>query len=173
MQARQSPNQFAYRLSNTAKPIGELMNDDKAILLENALIDLRNPLNFPFQKICRRRAIRALTSCKRTGRLTMRSARCWRRRARRLFPTFRTMPISCAPPASVANGIAADGIFSDSLRAVLQSPVVAACIRSKTVARRHGIEIWDCSTMMRRQRFNKFQNLAGRFWHRTVRRSAP
>jgi subtilisin-like proprotein convertase family protein len=43
-------NKFAYRLSNTSKPIGELVSDDKAILLENALIDLRNPLNFSIPK---------------------------------------------------------------------------------------------------------------------------
>ena len=38
-------NKFAYRLSNTAKSLDQLMRDDKAILLENALIDTRNPLN--------------------------------------------------------------------------------------------------------------------------------
>src|SRR5258708_22886330 len=32
-------NPFAYRLSNTAKSIGQLVNDRHAILLENALID--------------------------------------------------------------------------------------------------------------------------------------
>src|ERR1700710_2154347 len=32
-------NKFAYRLSNTPKLIGELMNNPHAILLENALID--------------------------------------------------------------------------------------------------------------------------------------
>ncbi len=39
-------NEFAYRLSNTRKSIGELARDEKAILLENALIDTRLPLNF-------------------------------------------------------------------------------------------------------------------------------
>ncbi len=38
-------NKFAYRLSNTAKSLDQLMRDDRAILLENALIDTRNPLN--------------------------------------------------------------------------------------------------------------------------------
>src|ERR1035438_1804485 len=32
-------NRFAYRLANTTKTIGELVNNRKAILLENALID--------------------------------------------------------------------------------------------------------------------------------------
>jgi subtilisin-like proprotein convertase family protein len=45
-----STNKFAYRLSNTTKPIGELVHDEKAILLANALIDLRNPLNFSIPK---------------------------------------------------------------------------------------------------------------------------
>ncbi|MGH7989360.1 MAG: hypothetical protein ACREDS_04095, partial [Limisphaerales bacterium] len=45
-----STNKFAYRLSNTTKPIGELVRDDKAILLANALIDLRDPLNFSIPK---------------------------------------------------------------------------------------------------------------------------
>jgi subtilisin-like proprotein convertase family protein len=39
-------NKFAWRLSNTTKPIGELVNDRHAILLENALIDTGSPLNF-------------------------------------------------------------------------------------------------------------------------------
>src|SRR5947207_4582860 len=35
-----TPNsRFAYRLSNTKKSLGELTRDDKAILLENALVD--------------------------------------------------------------------------------------------------------------------------------------
>jgi subtilisin-like proprotein convertase family protein len=38
-------NRFAYRLSNTTKTIGELVRDNKAVLLENALIDTANPLN--------------------------------------------------------------------------------------------------------------------------------
>src|ERR1017187_3572667 len=38
-------NRFAYRLANTTKSIGELVNDRKAILLENALIDTGGPLN--------------------------------------------------------------------------------------------------------------------------------
>ena len=38
-------NKFAWRLNNTTKSIDQLMRDDKAILLENALIDTRNPLN--------------------------------------------------------------------------------------------------------------------------------
>jgi subtilisin-like proprotein convertase family protein len=43
-------NEFAYRLSNTGKSIGELARDQKAILLENALIDMRRPLNFSIPK---------------------------------------------------------------------------------------------------------------------------
>src|ERR1043166_899629 len=34
-----SGSRFPYRLSNTKKSIGELTHDDKAILLENALVD--------------------------------------------------------------------------------------------------------------------------------------
>jgi subtilisin family serine protease len=40
-----STNPFDYRLSNTAKPLGELVRDAHAILLENALIDTGSPLN--------------------------------------------------------------------------------------------------------------------------------
>ena len=39
-------NRFAYRLANTARPIGELVHDRHAILLENALIDSSRPVNF-------------------------------------------------------------------------------------------------------------------------------
>jgi hypothetical protein len=43
-------NQFPYRLSNTRKTIGELVNDRRAILLENALIDTRAKLDFSIPK---------------------------------------------------------------------------------------------------------------------------
>ena len=43
--AAANTNQFAYRLSNTTKTIGQLVGDGHAILLENALIDTANPLN--------------------------------------------------------------------------------------------------------------------------------
>ncbi len=43
-------NQFAYRLSNTTKTIGELVGDRHAILLENALIDTARPLNLAIPK---------------------------------------------------------------------------------------------------------------------------
>src|ERR1017187_6396742 len=43
-------NRFAYRLANTAKPIGELVHDRHAILLENALIDTSGPLNLSIPK---------------------------------------------------------------------------------------------------------------------------
>ena len=39
-------NRFAYRLSNTPKTSGQLLLDDHAIILENALIDTRQPLGF-------------------------------------------------------------------------------------------------------------------------------
>ena len=39
-------NKFAFRLANTAKTIGQLVDDRHAILLENALIDTGSPLNF-------------------------------------------------------------------------------------------------------------------------------
>ena len=43
--AAANTNQFYYRLSNTTKTIGQLVNDSHAILLENALIDTANPVN--------------------------------------------------------------------------------------------------------------------------------
>jgi len=43
-------NRYAYRLTNTAKPIGTLVNDRRAILLENALIDTGSPLNLSIPK---------------------------------------------------------------------------------------------------------------------------
>ena len=43
-------NQFPYRLSNTRKTIGELVNDRRAILLENALIETGAKLNLPIPK---------------------------------------------------------------------------------------------------------------------------
>ena len=50
VKAALATNEFAMRLSNTPKSIGELINDRHAILLENALIDTRNPLNFSIPK---------------------------------------------------------------------------------------------------------------------------
>ena len=50
VKAALATNEFALRLSNTAKSIGELMNDPHAILLENALIDTGSPLNFSIPK---------------------------------------------------------------------------------------------------------------------------
>jgi subtilisin-like proprotein convertase family protein len=41
-----STNPFAFRLSNTTKPLDQLVNNSHAILLENALIDASQPLNF-------------------------------------------------------------------------------------------------------------------------------
>ena len=38
-------NRFAYRLTNTSQTVGQLLHNDKAILLENALIDTSQPLN--------------------------------------------------------------------------------------------------------------------------------
>ncbi len=46
VKAALATNAFALRLSNTPKSIGDLVNDPHAILLENALIDTRQPLNF-------------------------------------------------------------------------------------------------------------------------------
>ncbi|HVU08754.1 MAG TPA: S8 family serine peptidase [Verrucomicrobiae bacterium] len=43
-------DKFANRLHNTNKSLDELIQDDKAILLANALIDTRNPLNFSIPK---------------------------------------------------------------------------------------------------------------------------
>src|SRR5215471_18142291 len=37
---------FAYRLSNSSQSVGQLVHNEKAILLENALIDTAKPLNF-------------------------------------------------------------------------------------------------------------------------------
>ena len=50
VRAALATNKFALRLSNTAKSIGELVNDRHAILLENALIDTGSPLNFSIPK---------------------------------------------------------------------------------------------------------------------------
>jgi len=41
---RRSQRTFSYRLSNTDKTLKQLIRDDKAIILENALIDTANPL---------------------------------------------------------------------------------------------------------------------------------
>src|SRR5271170_5282043 len=43
-------NKLAYRLSNTAKTIGELLRDDKAILLDNAFIDTSAKINLSIPK---------------------------------------------------------------------------------------------------------------------------
>jgi O-glycosyl hydrolase/subtilisin-like proprotein convertase family protein len=43
-------NPFAWRLSNTTKSLGQLMQDRHAILLENALIDSSQPLNLSIPK---------------------------------------------------------------------------------------------------------------------------
>ena len=48
--ARARANQFRYRLSNTTRTLGELVNDRHAILLANALIDTRAALNLSIPK---------------------------------------------------------------------------------------------------------------------------
>ena len=48
--ARARASQFRYRLSNTTRTLGELMNDRHAILLANALIDTRAALNLSIPK---------------------------------------------------------------------------------------------------------------------------
>ena len=49
-QAEWNTNRFAGRLSNTTQPLEQLLHDDRAILLENALIDTRQPASFVFPK---------------------------------------------------------------------------------------------------------------------------
>src|SRR6266581_924670 len=44
--AARATNWLAYRLKNTSKSAGQLLRDDRAILLENALSDTRRPLDF-------------------------------------------------------------------------------------------------------------------------------
>ena len=43
-------NRLAWRLSNTSRPLADLLNDGRAILLENALIDSSRPVTFTFPK---------------------------------------------------------------------------------------------------------------------------
>ncbi len=50
VKAALAANQFALRLTNTTQTIGGLVNDRHAILLENALIDTRRPLDFSIPK---------------------------------------------------------------------------------------------------------------------------
>jgi subtilisin family serine protease/subtilisin-like proprotein convertase family protein len=44
--ARTNESPLSYRLSNTTKTSSQLLRDDRAILLENALIDVSRPVNF-------------------------------------------------------------------------------------------------------------------------------
>ena len=41
-------NRLAWRLSNTGRTLGQMMKDSHAVLLENALIDTRQPVDFKF-----------------------------------------------------------------------------------------------------------------------------
>ncbi|HMJ90976.1 MAG TPA: S8 family serine peptidase, partial [Candidatus Acidoferrum sp.] len=41
--AKHSTNPFAYRLTNTSKTIGQLMRDERGLILRNALLDTANP----------------------------------------------------------------------------------------------------------------------------------
>ena len=45
--ATKTDPRFPYRLSNTSKPLQELARSDKAVLLENALLDTERPLDLP------------------------------------------------------------------------------------------------------------------------------
>ena len=45
--AKKKNDRLAYRLSNTTKPVGQLLRDDKAILLANALVDTARPVSLP------------------------------------------------------------------------------------------------------------------------------
>src|SRR5258707_12073529 len=40
-------SRFPYRLTNTSKPLEDLLASDRAILLENALIDMTQPVKLP------------------------------------------------------------------------------------------------------------------------------
>ncbi|HTL54613.1 MAG TPA: S8 family serine peptidase [Candidatus Limnocylindrales bacterium] len=51
--ARNRIRRFPYRLSNTAKTIGELARTDRAILLENALLDTERSLDLPIPECLR------------------------------------------------------------------------------------------------------------------------
>ena len=68
-------NRFAWRLSNTAEPIGELVNDPQAILLENALIDTRPSADFCHSQ--------TFAGGGRSGRLHRAGARAGQRRVSR------------------------------------------------------------------------------------------
>ncbi len=102
-------NKFAYRLSNTSKSIGELVSDDKAILLENALIDLRNPLNFSIPKNLQSQGDPGAYIVQANGPID--------NAFRAMLAAAGATIVSYIPndaylvraPASVANGIAADG----------------------------------------------------------------
>jgi subtilisin-like proprotein convertase family protein len=107
--ASASTNQFAYRLSNTSKSIGELARDEKAILLENALIDLRNPMNFSIPKNLQSQGDPGAYIVQANGRIN--------NAFRAMLAAMGATIVSYIPndaylvraPAGVANGIAAGG----------------------------------------------------------------
>ena len=121
-------NRFAYRLANTTKPIGELVNDRKAILLENALIDTGSPLNFSIPP--------QLQSQGDPGAYIVQARGPINAAFRALLASAGAQIISYIPNDAYLvrvtggrrerAGRAAAGAVGDSLRAVLQNPVVAA-----------------------------------------------
>ena len=167
-------NQFPYRLSNTAKSIGELVNDRHAILLENALIDTRVKLELSIPKNLQSQGDPGAYIVQAKARSARRSARRSRRRARRLFPTSPTTPISSR--FGVRRGRAgreSAGAVGDSLRAVLQGAALVARVREpEGLAVERGFEFGDCSWTSRRQRWQQIEKLGGKILSQDSRRSA-
>ncbi len=121
-------NRYAYRLTNTAKPLGELVHDRRAVLLENALIDTGSPLNFSIPKHLRAAGDPGAYIVQARGPITAAFRATLAQAGAGIVSYIPNDAYLVRVPAAGAGALAAQsaGAVGDSLRAVLQDSSLAA-----------------------------------------------
>ena len=133
-------NQFAWRLSNTTKTIGELVNDRHAILLANALIDTSAKLNLSIPKQLQAPGEPGAYIVQANGPIDNAFRAMLAQSGAQIVSYIPNNAYLVTLSASGANALAADGFHGDSLRAVLQGVGVAAAVDRQIAARRRDFE---------------------------------
>ena len=154
-------NQFAWRLSNTTQPIGELMNDPRAILLENALIDTRLPLNLAIPKNLQAQGNPGAYIVQARGPVDSAFRAMLAGSGAQIISYIPNNAYLVTMPAGAANEIAAEWIFGAALRAVLQGAAGVACVRPEISAGGRGIESRTVRGHCADRRWQQIENLAG------------
>ena len=96
-------NAFPHRLTNTGKPLRQLVRDDRAILMRNAFIDTAEGINLAIPNRSGRKGIRAAILSRRAARSKPRSASGCRTPGPRSFPTSPITLIWCRCPRTARN----------------------------------------------------------------------